>query len=397
MSSGEDRKSPHELVIVRNKAGAHDDGHHGGAWKIAFADFMTALMCFFLVMWLINSTDKKTLTQVATYFNPLRLNDRLPSQKGLHDPESSHAKTSEAKEKSKKNAAAQTAKGAEAAIPAVPVQAADGMARSDRSTEALERQLLRDPYGVLDRIAQGEPAAVAARPEQEGGKGAMLPRDVFDPVPGHASGASPGGTATTGSSPSGTAATTAGKPSQVAGTGDTAKPAAEAPTGAEASAAEGVGSRPENGKALERQIRAALADLKPGSLPAVEVLDLKHEFLIRLTDEFDFGMFTLASARPTRELVLVMERIAKVLARTSGDVTVRGHTDGRPYRSVENDNWRLSMARAQVAYFMLVRGGLQESRVRRLEGHADRSLRLPANPLAAQNRRIEILIAKEQQ
>jgi chemotaxis protein MotB len=59
------------LVIVRNRHGGGDDGHHGGAWKIAYADFMTAMMAFFLVMWLINATDEKTIVQVATYFNPL--------------------------------------------------------------------------------------------------------------------------------------------------------------------------------------------------------------------------------------------------------------------------------------------------------------------------------------
>ena len=62
--------------------GGEEEGHHGGVWKIAYADFMTAMMAFFLVMWLINSTDKKTLTQVATYFNPLRLTDKTADQPG---------------------------------------------------------------------------------------------------------------------------------------------------------------------------------------------------------------------------------------------------------------------------------------------------------------------------
>jgi chemotaxis protein MotB len=45
-----------------------------------------------------------------------------------------------------------------------------------------------------------------------------------------------------------------------------------------------------------------------------------------------------------------------------------------------------------MAYYMLVRGGVGETRFDRIEGHADRELRLPADPNAAQNRRIEILI-----
>ena len=86
MSGSEEGKS-HELVIIRRRASEDEGKHHGGVWKIAYADFMTAMMAFFLVMWLINSTDKKTLTQVATYFNPLRLTDKRPSPKGLEEPD----------------------------------------------------------------------------------------------------------------------------------------------------------------------------------------------------------------------------------------------------------------------------------------------------------------------
>jgi chemotaxis protein MotB len=73
------------LVIVRRRRGHGEDGHHGGVWKIAYADFMTAMMAFFLVMWLINTADKQTIVQVAAYFNPIRLTDRVVSQRGLHE------------------------------------------------------------------------------------------------------------------------------------------------------------------------------------------------------------------------------------------------------------------------------------------------------------------------
>jgi chemotaxis protein MotB len=89
-----------------------------------------------------------------------------------------------------------------------------------------------------------------------------------------------------------------------------------------------------------------------------------------------------------------MEKLAKVLAARSEPLVVRGHTDGRPYKSATYDNWRLSTARAHMAYYMLVRGGIEERRFIRVEGHADRSLRIPSDPEAAQNRRIEILLLK---
>jgi chemotaxis protein MotB len=54
------------IIIVKKKKGGHG-GHHGGAWKVAFADFMTAMMAFFLVMWLI-SQNQSTKEAIASYF-----------------------------------------------------------------------------------------------------------------------------------------------------------------------------------------------------------------------------------------------------------------------------------------------------------------------------------------
>src|SRR4051794_26790134 len=76
---------PHEIIIVKHRGGDDDEGHHGGVWKIAFADFMTAMMCFFLVMWLINAANEQNKAAVASYFNPVKLIDRNSSRKGLED------------------------------------------------------------------------------------------------------------------------------------------------------------------------------------------------------------------------------------------------------------------------------------------------------------------------
>lgn len=60
------------IVIKRIKKVA--GGHHGGAWKIAYADFVTAMMAFFLLMWLLGSTTKGDLKGIADYFNtPLKI------------------------------------------------------------------------------------------------------------------------------------------------------------------------------------------------------------------------------------------------------------------------------------------------------------------------------------
>jgi chemotaxis protein MotB len=132
------------------------------------------------------------------------------------------------------------------------------------------------------------------------------------------------------------------------------------------------------------------AALEPG--PGLEVQATDEGLLISLTDQFDFSMFAVGSAEPQPRVVHIMEKIAQVLKNKPGVIVVRGHTDARPYRSAVYDNWRLSSARAQMAYYMLVRGGLPEKRVERIEGYSDRRLKTPNNPMAAENRRIEILL-----
>src|SRR5262249_44869010 len=57
------------IVVKRYKKG--DGGHHGGAWKVAYADFVTAMMAFFLVMWLVTAVSKEQRAAIFEYFkNP---------------------------------------------------------------------------------------------------------------------------------------------------------------------------------------------------------------------------------------------------------------------------------------------------------------------------------------
>ena len=118
--------------------------------------------------------------------------------------------------------------------------------------------------------------------------------------------------------------------------------------------------------------------------------------LVSLTDQLNTPMFNVGSALPKKEMVVAMEKIGKILADRKGAIAIRGHTDGRPFKGEGNDNWRLSMSRAQSAYYMLVRGGLDETRISQVSGFADRRLKVPDDPFADVNRRIEILIQSEE-
>jgi len=57
-------------IIIKRKKVVAAGGHHGGAWKVAYADFVTAMMAFFLLMWLLNATTEKQRKGIADYFSP---------------------------------------------------------------------------------------------------------------------------------------------------------------------------------------------------------------------------------------------------------------------------------------------------------------------------------------
>lgn len=57
-------------IIIKRKKNVVEGGHHGGAWKVAYADFVTAMMAFFMLMWLLNATTEKQRKGLADYFSP---------------------------------------------------------------------------------------------------------------------------------------------------------------------------------------------------------------------------------------------------------------------------------------------------------------------------------------
>ncbi len=57
-------------IIIKKKRVSGGDGHHGGAWKVAYADFVTAMMAFFMLMWLLNATTETQRKGLADYFSP---------------------------------------------------------------------------------------------------------------------------------------------------------------------------------------------------------------------------------------------------------------------------------------------------------------------------------------
>ncbi|WP_262268017.1 MotB family protein [Microvirga yunnanensis] len=402
-----------EIVIVRRS----DDGEDvvkGGAWKIAHADFMTAMMAFFLVMWLISLTDEETRSGVANYFNPVQLAQSTPNKKGLDDPQNvpPDNETDNTKDGKEKGSGEGTG----------------GKSHQLRKPRFKEGALFQDPYAVLARIADEVEATphdtlgadvTPGESDVPGLKAGEAFRDPFDPLYWQVAPVdelktdTPSKPGTAAPAPSKAVMDAVAALSQKPATG--ARPDSRTATKPSASNEgrdmQANGAAPDPGAQVsDNDANAATAaDLKAAELkreilkavqpakdttpqPHIEVRRTGAGTLISLTDDFDFTMFAVGSAEPHAKVVRAMAEIARILQSRPGKIVIRGHTDARPFKSANYDNWRLSQARAQMALYMLVRGGLSESRIVRVEGHADRDPKIPNNPNADQNRRVEILL-----
>ncbi|HLH10772.1 MAG TPA: MotB family protein [Methylovirgula sp.] len=407
-----------ELLIIKRVRG-ESSHHHGGAWKIAFADFMTAMMALFLVLWLINATNPKTKAALARYFNPVNLVDMSTTQRGVHDPQDS------SESNGKGNGKALNPGDEEGPKPNdfPPVVQSPDPNSAERPPTYSEAALFRDPYAVLAEIAAADGAGKPVSNSDQGmgdagGSDDDTYKDPFKPVPANASNVPAPPNALL---PAPQATKTAPIPAAASGPktqtpagdklalADKASPAkidaklSEAPANSAAAKANETSppAKPQSSSAdMEAsKVKAEIANLvgqaaKGQAAPNIEVKATEEGILIRLTDKANFAMFAIGSAEPQPKTVRIMDKIAQVLRKEKGAIIVSGHTDGRQYKSATYDNWRLSTARAQMAYYMLVRGGVDEKRIERVEGYADRKLKVPNNPLADENRRIEIFLRK---
>ncbi|WP_306118277.1 MULTISPECIES: MotB family protein [unclassified Roseitalea] len=438
----------HQEIIIIKRPQHGEDGHHGGAWKIAFADFMTAMMALFLVLWLINAANEETKKAVASYFNPVKLVDRNRSVRGLYDAQGMQEidiVNPEGERTGAGDAPEQGGREGETSGSGAPGQSNGSGAQGDADSA-----FFANPYETLDAIAQAHAGGGEAQAASEDATSSWMAADDGEPtetfldpfaperwsdsarneqvqpdVPltgigdmGELAGAEP----TTeirdalgegeGLSASDGQAGAAGGPIQTdvqsaeAGEATARADAAEPGDAAGAAGADRDGqdmaeaapTLEQTAQTLRDEMRQALVEAfgEDSPIPAQLTVEAGDgAVLISVTDNLQIDMFGVGSAVPSGDLVVALERIGAVIAGRPGGIRIEGHTDGRPFASGEYDNWRLSAARAQAAYYMLVRGGVEEARFRQVSGLADRDLAVPSDPFDARNRRIDILLEVE--
>jgi chemotaxis protein MotB len=127
------------------------------------------------------------------------------------------------------------------------------------------------------------------------------------------------------------------------------------------------------------------------------VIDRTPEGLrIQIIDQDKFSMFPSGGAVPYERARDLMIMVGKVIARLPNYISVTGHTDGTPFApGSSRDNWTLSTERANISREYLVQAGVDEQRIARVSGLADRDPYTPNDPKDPRNRRISIVLLRK--
>lgn len=295
MAAKDDNARP--IIIKKKKKGGHDE-HHGGQWKVAYADFVTAMMAFFLMLWLLNATTEEQRDGIADYFSPTSISKSTSGGGGM--------------------LAGQTI-------------AKDGALVHNRAPMGVNIKLPPaqdlDAPGNQGTAEQGDDGAEQARREAR----REAERQRFE------------------------------------------------------KAAEALRQALESSPELER-----LKD-------HLQVDQTAEGLRIRIVDKLNESMFKSGSAEPLPRTRQLLAQVSRVVANMPNDVAIKGHTDAVQFSSDNGyGNWELSSDRANASRRILVSNGLPPDRVSEVTGRADQDLLTPDDPDNPRNRRISIVLLREE-
>ena len=344
--------SNHPVIIIKRGKKGHE-GAHGGGWKVAYADFVTAMMAFFLLMWLLNSTDQEKRQGIAQYFTAF-------------------------------DAVSRSTSGAGGVLGGVTLGPGD---------------LPKMTGGIVVGVPlapTGEEADTEG-PEFEQTRNAAA-EDTPNPQPNArgASGIGPGpsGQATAGNQSPGMAAS------------------GQLFTGArpQGQQNEGMGAlneqmQREMARREEQSFARAEADIRQAIQEVPELKPLQQNLIvdrtpeglrIQLIDQERNAMFASGSATPADGTRRLLQTVARIVQNLPNPIAITGHTDSTPFpRGAQYTNWELSADRANAARRTLLENGMQPARIARVIGRADTEPFIADNPSDPRNRRISIVLLRD--
>jgi chemotaxis protein MotB len=348
-SAGESEKPA--PIIIKKHIGGHGGGH-GGAWKIALADMMTAMMAFFLLMWLLGSTNTDARKSIADYFKQtplLKMGNNAGSNgvfggRSMISPEGLPDSINQTSVVN--------------VMP--PTQATGGNDRDEGPAGS------QSPDG---KSKEGEGRAGMAKGPAEGG--------VVDDAELGAQGSD--------------ATVQEGQPKR--GESASTKSAGGVSDDAAKKAAAEVDQK--NFDALQAQVSEALSKDATLSKIAdqVQFVKVKDGLRIEIVDKADFSMFSVGTTRVLPRASALIGELAKAISELPNQVVIRGHTDSLAYAlDSEMNNWLLSAERAESTRQLLQKAGVPEGQIARVEGVADTEPYNPKDALDIRNRRISMTL-----
>jgi len=338
-------------IIIKKHIGGHGGGH-GGAWKIALADMMTAMMAFFLLMWLLGSTNTDARKSIADYFK------QTPLLK---------------------------------------------MGNNAGSNGVLGGRSMISPEGLPDSISQTSVANVMPPTQETGGNdrdegpsGQLSPDGKSKEGEGRAGmakGPAEGGVVDDNElgSQGSDAAVQEGQPKR--GESASTKNAGGVSDDAAKKAAAEVDQK--NFEALQKQVTEAIS--KDSSLSKiadqVQFVKVKDGLRIEIVDKADFSMFSVGTTRVLPRASALIGELAKAISDLPNQVVIRGHTDSLAYAlDGEMNNWILSAERAESTRQLLEKAGVPDGQIARVEGVADTEPYNTQDALDVRNRRISMTL-----
>lgn len=318
------------IIVKKIKKAAH--GHHGGAWKVAYADFVTAMMAFFLLLWLLNVTTDEQKKGVADYFSPASVSRSLSGAGGVMGG---------------RTIIEDGGKISSFGLPTVIV---------GPSSEKLD-QPDQPQYDQKYQDARQPPPSVGQRGDlnpdrNEGQQGTGL----YD---------------------------TQGQQGQI-----DAQAAAERMREIEQEsfqeAAQAIRQAIQDNPQLSELAKQITFDTTP------------EGFRIQLVDQEQSSMFPSGSAGMNDKTRRLMQQVAQVVAKLPNKLAISGHTDAQPFRGQGSySNWELSADRANASRRALIDAGVPAERIRQVTGNSDQDPLIKDNPLDPRNRRIAILLLSD--
>jgi chemotaxis protein MotB len=318
------------VIIKKIKKGGHG-AHHGGAWKVAYADFVTAMMAFFLLLWLLNVTTDVQKRGIADYFEPtISAKSEFSGSGGILG----------GKVIGKPGAMQQDTVAPSVSIPIPaekqPDEGDDGEESGDpsRAINPGDPSTTDKPSPYQQKASRSDAADFAAK---------------LDKITEAAA----------------------------------AKSAAEREERQFAAAEFAL-----------RQAMQDIPDLKNLSENLV-VDRSPEGLRIQIVDQDKTSMFPLGSAEMAEPAKKLMALVTQVVQRLPNKLSVSGHTDSTPFTRAGNyGNWELSADRANASRRALVASGLPAERIAKVVGVADRDPMVADQPNSPRNRRISMVLLR---